>query len=110
MDDTHTKLKKQYAEEFTNHLKSYDPVIKFTTEDEEDQALAFLDTCTVIQPDDKLKIEIYRESTHTDQYLNFHSNHPLQQKLGVIQTLHHRADCVITEKDDKETEKSHIVH
>ena len=103
VDDTSTKLKKQYAEEFTNHLNSLDPDIKFTTEGEEDRALAFFDTYTVIQPDGSLKIQIYRKPTHTDQYLNFQSNHPLQHKLGVIQTLHHRADSVITEEEDKET-------
>ena len=108
VDDTHTKLKKQYAEEFTNHLNSLDPDIKFTTEGEEDRALAFLDTYTVIQDDSSLKIKIYRKPTHTDQYLNFHSNHPVQHKLGVIQTLHHRADSVITDPVDQESEKLHI--
>ena len=39
VDDTHSKLKKQYAEEFTNHLNWLDPDIKFTTEGEEDRAL-----------------------------------------------------------------------
>ena len=108
VDDTHTKLKKQHAEEFTNHLNSLDPDIKFTTEGEEDRALAFLDTYTVIQDDGSLKIKIYRKPTHTDQYLNFHSNHPVQHKLGVIQTLHHRADSVITDPVDQESEKLHI--
>ena len=108
VDDTHTKLKKQYAEDFTNHLNSIDPDIKFTTEGEEDRTLAFLDTLTVIQEDGTLKVKIYRKPTHTDQYLNFQSNHPLQHKLGVIQTLHHRADSVITDLTDKEEEKSHI--
>ncbi|XP_072042908.1 uncharacterized protein [Amphiura filiformis] len=101
VDDTHTKLKKQYAEEFTNHLNSIDPDIKFTTEGEEDRALAFLDTHTVIQADGSLRIKIYRKPTHTDQYLNFESNHPVQHKLGVIQTLHHRADSIITDQEEK---------
>ena len=74
--------------------------IKFTTEGKEDRALAFLDTYTVIQPDGSLKIHIYRKPTHTDKYLNFQSNHPLPHKLCVIQTLHHRADSVITEQED----------
>ena len=39
IDDTCTNLKKQYAEEFTNHLNSLHPDIKFTTEGEEDRAL-----------------------------------------------------------------------
>ena len=73
-------------------------------EGEEDRALAFLVTYTVIQKDGSLKIKIYRKPTHTDQYLNSQSNHPIQHKLDVIQTLHHRADSVITDPVDKETE------
>ncbi|XP_072019492.1 uncharacterized protein [Amphiura filiformis] len=108
VDDTHTKLKKQYAQEFTDHLNSLDTDIKFTTEGEEDGTLAFLDTHTVIKEDRSLKIKIYRKPTHTDQYLNFQSNHPVQHKPGVIQTLYHRADCIVTNPVDKEEEKSHI--
>ena len=67
-----------------------------------------MDTYTVIQDDGSLKIKIYRKPTHTDHYLNFQSNHPVQHKLGVIQTLHHRADSVITDPVDQESEKSHI--
>ena len=65
-------------------------------------------TCTVIKPDRPLDITIYRKPTHTDQYLNFASNHPLEHKLGVIQTLFHRAESVITDPDSVSKEKDHI--
>ena len=107
VDDTHIKIKKQYAQEFTDHINSIDPDIKFTTEEEENRSLAFLDTLTVIKPDGNLDIKIYRKPTHTDQYLNFSSNHPVQQKLGVIQTLYHRANTVITNPTDVVEEKDH---
>ena len=84
------------------------PDIKFTTEGEENWTLAFLDTLTVIKPDGNLEIKIYRrpKPTHTDQYLNFSSNHPVQHiKLGVIQTLFYRAESVIT--DPVTQEKKH---
>ncbi|XP_072017038.1 uncharacterized protein [Amphiura filiformis] len=108
VDDTHTKLKKRYAQEFTDHLNSLDPDIKFTTEGEDNRTLAFLDTLTVIKPDGSLNIKIYRKPTHTDQYLNFSSNHPLQHKLGVIHTLFHRAETVISDQVDCDEEKLHI--
>jgi len=108
VDDTHTKLKKAYADEFTEHLNSLDPDIKFTTEEEQDGTLPFLDTLTVVKEDGSLDITIYRKPTHTDQYLNFHSSHPLEHKLGVISTLFHRADSIITNPEDRKREKEHI--
>ncbi len=48
VDDTHCKLQKRYAQEFTDHLNSLDKDIKFTTEGEENNSLAFLDMLTVI--------------------------------------------------------------
>ncbi|XP_066270838.1 uncharacterized protein [Branchiostoma lanceolatum] len=108
VDDTHTKLKKAHAQEFIDHLNSLDPDIKFTSEKEQDRTLPFLDTLTTIQDDGSLRLSIYRKPTHTDQYLNFRSNHPLEHKLGVVKTLLHRADTIITDPHDRETEKQHI--
>ena len=34
----------------------------------------------------KLHTSVYRKDTNTDQYLLFHSHHPLVHKLGVIKT------------------------
>ena len=51
---------------------------------------------------------VYRKETHTDQYLNFGSHHPLNQKLGVIRTLLDCCESVVTEKEDQKKEKDHI--
>ena len=59
-------------------------------------------------PDGSLKIVIYRKPTHTDQYLNFQSNHPLEHKLGIVCTLYHRANTVISQDSDKKQETEHI--
>ena len=108
VDDTNTKLKKLYAQEFLEHLNSIDPHIKFTTEEQQDNSLPFLDTLTVIQEDGSLRTKIYRKPTHTDQYLNFASNHPLDHKLGVARTLFHRANTIISDKQDLAIEKEHL--
>jgi hypothetical protein len=108
VDDTHTKQKKQHVQEFTDHLNSIDPDIKFTCEEEENNRLAFLDTTTVRQEDGSLKVDVFRKQTHTDQYLNFKSNHPLNQKLGVVRTLYHRANTVISDPEDQQKEVLHV--
>ena len=81
MDDTHTKLDSEYAQEFTDRLNTLDPDIKFTTEGEENGELPFLDTSTSKKEDGSLKLKIYRKPTQTYQYLQFDSNHPLEHKL-----------------------------
>ena len=107
VDDTLCKLKNCYSQEFTDHLNSLDPDIKFTAEGEGNKTLAFMDTLTlsVIQSDGS---RIYHKSTHTDQFLNFNSNQPVDHNLGVIRTLYHRADTVITDDLDNQAEKSHV--
>ena len=87
-------------EEFTPHLNSIDQDIQFTTEKEENGSLAFLNTLTLKQQDGNVKVKVYRKPTHADQYLSFESNQPLDHKLSVVRTLHHRADSVVSDPED----------
>ena len=90
------------------HLNSQHPRIKFTTEQEKDKKLAFLDTEVHRKMDGTTKISIYRKPTHTDQYLDWNSNHHISQKAGIFKTFQHRIDTLITEEEDKETERKHV--
>ena len=119
VDDTYTVLRKDQAQKFTDYLNTVDKDIKWMTEGEvvkdieglenrTERGLAFLDTLSVINEDGTIKTRVYRKDTHTDQYLNFESNHPLEHKRGVVKTLAHRAKTVVSEREDRRKELDHL--
>jgi len=110
VDDILEIIKRGSTQDLTDHLNTIDPTgnIKFTFEEEENRKIPFLDTLIVRREDGSLKLLIFRKKTHTDQYLNFQSQHPLHQKLGVIRTLMDRMENVVTEEEDKREEEVKI--
>ncbi len=106
VDDTFTICKKDQVTTFIDHINGVDECIKFTSELEtEGGEIAFLDSLVKHMPDGSLRLSVYRKPTHTNQYLNFLSHHPLHQKLGVIRTLNHRCETIVTSEEDRTKEK-----
>ena len=108
VDDTICIMDKDHVDDFTHHINSIKDAIKFTTEPEVNNSIAMLDTKITRHPDGSMTCGVYRKPTHTDQYLNFGSHHPLQHKLGVVRTLTHRANTIITREEDRQQEMHHI--
>ena len=108
VDDTWVLIKASELDRFFNHINQVDPNIKFTQEGLSDNKLAFLDCLVRVEEDLSLSVSVYRKQTHTDQYLQFDSNHPLIQKLGVVKTLFHRADTIVTKESEKKAEQDHL--
>ena len=53
--------------------------------------LVFLDLLLKRTNSGGLKLSVYRKPTHTDQYLNFMSHHPIDHKMSVVRTLLERS-------------------
>ena len=108
VDDTFTVLHEYSIEPFSAFLNGRNPHIQFTKEVEENDKLAFLDTCIHLQDDGTTKTTVYRKPTHTDQYLNWDSNHPLDHKRSVVRTLLNRVDTHISDPQDRKQEVQHV--
>ena len=99
MDDTFTVLHEYPIWDFRDHINSQSEHIKFTIEAQQGGELPFLDTLVIVN-DSTLKTKIYHKPIHTDQYLNWDSNHHLEHKRLVVCTLLCRAETVMWEPQD----------
>lgn len=110
VDDVFLIIKKHSLNDFFEHVNNQHDQIKFTIEKEKDACLPFLDTLVKRNNDRSLSITVYRKPTHTDQYLNFHSNHQLSAKESVVSALFTRADNIVSNDEDLRNENVRIVN
>ena len=110
VDDILEVINKNAVPQPTEHINQVDKSesIKFTFEQEKDGCIPFLDTLIVKKSNGTVKLQVYRKPTHTDQYLSYHSHHPLHQKLGVIRTLFDRKDNIVTDDQDRAVEEQKV--
>ena len=62
----------------------------------------------MIRESSSISNDIYRNATHTVQYLQWISNHPVHQKLGIVRILMHRAETLIKDERRRKTEKEKV--
>ena len=87
---------------FHNHLNTIIPHIQFTIEtpaiNNIEQSIAFLDTEIRTNIAGRIKVQVFRQTTHTDKYLAFDSHNPNNDKRAVVKTLMQRAYNIPSEK------------
>ena len=108
VDDTFVLTHEDDVDSLTSHINNIDDHIQFTTGPETQGKLPFIDLCVTVLDDTSTKITIYRKPTHTDQYLNLNSHHPLIHKRSVVRTLTTRAQLYVTTAEDRKAEISHV--
>ena len=77
-------------------------------EGEKDNCISFLDISITRDHTGTLDTNIYRKPTHSERYLNFKSEHPLEHKSAVVNALTHRANSLIRDENKKRMELKHI--
>ena len=92
-------LKCTDLENFFHYINNLHQNIKFTMEEESNGELAFLDTL-LKQNNEEISVLVYRNPTHTDQYLHYSYHNQTSCRESVISSLLNRAYSIITNKDD----------
>ena len=108
VDDTFVIIEQEFLEKIFEHINKLEPSIKLTQELENDNKIPFLDTEITPSNDDSLQTTIYRKRTHSDRYFNFRSDHPVEHKRSMVNTLMHQARFLPTSKKEKKKEINHI--
>lgn len=91
VDDTVLAAPKGQLDLLLNSFNSFHPSLRFTMETENNNKISFLDTELHHQNDGSILINWYSKSTNSGRLLNFHSNHPISNKVGIVNGLLHRA-------------------
>ena len=108
VDDTCTAVPAESLTSLHEHLNSIDDHIQFTVEKEENGCLPFLDSLLTRETDGSISTSVYRKKTHTDQYLQFSSHHPLAHKKSVVTTLFHRATALSSDMVERVKENRRV--
>lgn len=71
-------------------FNSIHPKIQFTVEKETNCSVPFLDTKVIRNINNQILIDWYQKPTFSGRYLNFYSNHSINQKINVVIAMKNR--------------------
>ena len=96
INDTGVVIKKEHEDELFQHIIQQHTNIKFTSKQEDDE-------------NSRITTDIYKKWTHTDQYLQWTSKHPVHLKLGIVRRLMHHAETLIKDEGRMKIEKVKVI-
>ena len=99
VDDVFSIVLRSMVSKLLLHLNGMDENIRFTTEQEKDRCLPFLDVSVRRRDDGSLRTGVFRKETHTDRTLAFNSHHAQSAKRAVVRALLDRVDTHFSEGD-----------
>ena len=108
VNDVLSAVSANQVDEMLAHINSIDHNIQFTSEREVEHVIPFLDVEIMRNVDDSLSTKVYRKPTHTDQYLQFSSHHPMVHKRSVVSTLLKRAASHCSPNSLVQKEKAYV--
>ncbi|XP_072414136.1 uncharacterized protein [Chiloscyllium punctatum] len=108
VDDTFVIIKNTEIENTHQIINATLTGIRFTREEEKDNQLPFLDVMVQRTPNGEFTTKVYRKATHTDQVLNYESNHPNTHKRSCIKTLFKRATTYCSTPELEKEEEEHL--
>lgn len=104
VDDIFTIIPKNSIEKTLNALNSFHPRIQFTVELEANNRLPYLDMMILRNNHNKIETDWYQKSICSSRVLNFHSHHPLAQKLNTANNLVNRVLSLSSKKYHKKNQ------
>ena len=108
-DDVFAICKNVRAEGSLRHINTIDSKIQFTSEEEKDGVLNFLDITLTKKGDGGIATLVYRKPTSTDRILQWSSNHPKSAKVAAVDSMVRRLDTHYVE-DDNEGRQRNATH
>ena len=108
VDDVLAAVKKDKIDDILHTINNTTENIKFTKEEEKNSQLAFFGVLLTRTDDGTINTQVYLKKTHTDQILNFNSNHPTKQKISCIRSLFTRIDTHCNTEQAKQTERKYL--
>ncbi|XP_059495631.1 uncharacterized protein LOC125446408 isoform X2 [Stegostoma tigrinum] len=108
VDDTFVITEQNKLEETFKTINNTLTGITFTKEEENNNKLPFLDVTVERTVNGELQTSVYRKTTHTDQILNYRTNHPNTHKRSCIRTLFQRATTHCSTEELRRAEENHL--